>query len=82
MDDKRENLGMDRGLSMVRKESTIYAHSVNQVPRLVDNAISEGARKLTAYELAELRRDMAESSAKMRTELARRRNDCPTKQDW
>lgn len=45
------------------------------------NLTSKGARRLTAHELAELRRDMAESSAKMRTELARRRNDCPTKQD-
>jgi len=41
---------------------------------------AQGIRRLTTYELAKLRQDMAESSAKMRTELARRRNDCPTKQ--
>ncbi len=54
----------------------------NQVSQLETNTIDEGARRLTVHELAELRRDMAESSAKMRTELARRRNDCPTKQDF
>lgn len=54
----------------------------NQASQLETNAIGigKGARRLTVHELAELRRNMAESSAKMRTELARRRNDCPTQQ--
>lgn len=42
-------------------------------PSLEADATSRGVRRLTAHELAELRRDMAESSAWMRAELARRR---------
>lgn len=67
---------------MDKRKPTEASFSTNQASRLEDSAISKGARKLTAHELAELRQDMAESSAKMRTELARRRNDCPTKQDF
>lgn len=52
----------------------------DQASSFETNPTSKGARRLTAHELAELLRDMAESSAKMRTELARRRNDCPTQQ--
>ncbi|OZU91287.1 hypothetical protein CIW66_20265 [Enterobacter cloacae] len=58
-------------------EST-KAKSMNQA--LLNNSIPQRARILTTKEIAELQRDMAESSAKMRTELARRRNDCPTQQ--
>ncbi len=67
---------------MDKRKPTEASFSTNQASRLEDSAINKGARKLTAHELAELRQDMAESSAKMRTELARRRNDCPTKQDF
>lgn len=56
-------------------------NSINQVLSFEANAATQGARGLTTHELAELRRDMIESSAKMRTELAHRRNDCLTKQD-
>lgn len=55
-------------------------NSINQVLSFEANAATQGARKLTPHELAELRREMADSSAKMRAELARRRNDCPTQQ--
>lgn len=66
---------------MDKRKPTEASFSTNQASRLEDSAISKGARKLTAYELAELRRDMADSSAKMQAKLARRRNDCLIKQD-
>lgn len=66
---------------MDKRKPTEASFSTNQASQLETNAIGKGARRLTVHELAELRRDMAESSAKMRTELVRRRNDCPTKQD-
>ncbi len=64
---------------MGRKALTNY--TINKTANLDKPSNSQGAYMLTTNELAALRRDMAESSAKMRTELARRRNDCPTKQD-
>lgn len=68
---------------MSKKVLTKSGNNSDQALSFEANAItiSKGIRRLTAHELAELRRDMAESSAKMRTVLARRRNDCPTKQD-
>jgi len=65
---------------MSKKVLTKSGNNSDQALSFEANAISKGIRRLTAHELAELRRDMTESSAKMRTELARRRNDCPTKQ--
>jgi hypothetical protein len=66
---------------MRSKKPTAYGYGNNKKDFIEANMTSKGARILTSHELATLRRDMAESSAKMRTELARRRNDCPTKQD-
>ncbi len=66
---------------MGRKKCVKASNGSDQALLLEANTTGTGARKLTAHELAALRRDMVESSAKMRTELARRRNDCPTKQD-
>ena len=47
-------------------------HTSQALPLEAD-ATDRGVRRLTAHELAELRRDMAESSVWMRAELARRR---------
>lgn len=66
---------------MRSKKPTTYCYGNNKEDPIEASATSKGARRLTSHELAALRRDMAESSAKMRTELARRRNDCPTKQN-
>ncbi len=66
---------------MDKSEHKESGTSTNQASQLETNAIGKGARRLTVHELAELRQDMAESSAKMRAKLACRRNDCPTKQD-
>lgn len=66
---------------MGRKKCTKAGNDSDQALSFETRATSKGARRLAAHELAELRRDMAESSAKMRTKLVRRRKDCPTKQD-
>ncbi|CAD7530402.1 hypothetical protein KGEDBEEJ_02020 [Aeromonas hydrophila] len=62
-------------------KNTSNKNHITQALPFKTNATDKGARRLTAYELAELRQDMVESSAKMRTELARRRHHYPTKQD-
>lgn len=46
----------------------------NDVLPVKADGSNENVRALTDVELAELRRDMAESSARMKAELARRRN--------
>lgn len=66
---------------MSKMETIKFGNCTDQKRPFEADTTSIGARILTSHELAELRRDMVESSAKMRTELARRRNDCPTKQD-
>lgn len=60
---------------MERKALTNY--TINKTANLDRQSNSQGTYMLTTNELVELRQDMAESSAKMRTELARRRNDLP-----
>lgn len=58
---------------MSRKISTDISEDSNQaLPHKVE-AASLGARRLTDQEILELRRDMLESSAWAKTELARRR---------
>lgn len=59
---------------MGRKKCAKAGNGSDQALLLEANTTGTGARKLTAHELAALRRDMAESSAKMRAEVARRGN--------
>lgn len=59
---------------MRSKKPTAYGYGNNRRDFIEANMTSKGARRLTSHELAALRRDMAESSAKMRAELARRGN--------
>ncbi len=57
---------------MGRKALTNY--TINKTSNLDKQSNSQGTYMLTTNELAELRQDMAKSSAKMRAELARRGN--------